>query len=329
MRSRWLLSTIGKRAYIADYFREASPEVYIVGSGRTGFTPGFTGCNETVLMPDIDSPGYLDAVRQLVADHRIEAILSFSDPDVAALSSIRDELTSNGVKCFFPGAEVANMGFDKLETARWAGANGVLVPRTYVDPLQALEETGLPLIRKPRFGSASVGVTLVSRQSDLLPPDHDPTQYIYQEFIAGEEVNIEICGDLDGRPMGICAWKKLLSRNGETELAVTQRRQDLIDFGLSLGNKARIAGPCDIDIIDRNGSLYLIEFNMRFGGGYPVSHLAGADFPGLLIRANRGERPALRSDYCGDIFMMKTLQPFGGPVSQADALFLLKSSYRD
>ena len=79
--------------------------------------------------------------------------------------------------------------------------------------------------------------------------------------------------------MSLSCWKKLISRNGETELAVSLWRQDLIDFIQTLAAKLPIVGPCDVDVIDRDGELFLIELNMRFGGGYPVSQLAGAAFP--------------------------------------------------
>lgn len=324
MKTNWLFSTIGKRGYIADYLREADPNAHIIGSGRTQFTPGFANCDESVLMPDILSAGYLDAVRQLITSHRIDAILSFSDPDVAALSTIRAELAAKGVSCFYPDPELARMGYDKLETARWATLHGLNTPNTLLDPLEAIETLGLPLIRKPRFGSASVGVAMVHDARDLLPPQHDSAEYIYQEFIDGEEVNVEICGDLVGRPIGVSAWKKLLSRYGETELAVTVRRQSLIDYGIDLAEKASIVGPCDVDIIERDGRSFLIEFNMRFGGGYPASHLAGAAFPDLLVRVQKGEHPALHTAFVGDIFMMKALRPFGGPLHQAG--HLLKTS---
>jgi carbamoyl-phosphate synthase large subunit len=328
VKTKWLFSTIGKRAYIADYLREADPSAHIVGTGGTLFTPGFTSCDETVLMPDIKSPEYADAVRRLVVEHEIDAILSFTDPDVAALSELRGELAAQGVSCFFPGREVAQMGYDKLETAAWAKRYGFTAPRTMLDPQQALDEIGLPLIRKPRRGSASAGVSPVYRHSELFPPESDDTEYIYQELITGEEVNVELCGDLLGRPMGISVWKKLLSRNGETELAVTTRDQALIAYGLLLGDRARIIGPCDIDIINRDGELFLIEFNMRFGGGYPVSQLAGAGFLNLLVRAQRGDTPELHTGFADRIFMMKSLRPFGGPMSEAESFFASKCSYR-
>lgn len=321
MTTKWLFSTIGKRGYIAQYFRDADPSIHIIGSGRTKFTPGFSSCDETVLMPDIASEEYPEAVIEIVKRLKIDAILSFADPDVDRLSSIRPELTSAGVACFFPGQSVATMGFDKLKTFEWAQDNNVTVPKTVDDPRIAAEYLGLPLIRKPRFGSASFGVSVVRHQKDVAPPEGDNTQYIYQEFIEGTEVNLEICGDLDGRPIGVSAWRKLISRNGETELAVTIRRDDLIELGLSLGEKAGVIGPCDVDVIEREGRLYLIEFNMRFGGGYPVSHLAGADFPRLLMQVQRKEKPLLHTGFADEIFMMKTLHPFGGPMNQAEQIF--------
>jgi carbamoyl-phosphate synthase large subunit len=190
-----------------------------------------------------------------------------------------------------------------------------------VDPEKARDEIRFPMIRKPRFGSASVGVSVIHNADELLPPKEDSTEYIYQERIVGQEVNLELCGDLNGRVMSVSSWRKLISRNGETQLAITTRRNDLIENALSLGEKASIVGPCDIDIIDRDGQLFLIEFNMRFGGGYPVSHLAGANFLELLVRVQRGETPPLHTGFLDEIFMMKNLQPFGGPLGQAANFF--------
>ena len=186
MRSTWLLSTIGKRGYIADYLRQADPDIYIIGSGNVVFTPGFTSCDKSILMPEIASPGYRDAVRALVSSRNVNAILSLSDPDVAALSLLRPELAAQGISCFFPDAETVTIGFDKLETARWPIANGVSAPRTFRNPLTAIQAVGLPLIQKPRFGSGSAGVAIIRHQRDLALPQHDSTEYIYQELIVGQ-----------------------------------------------------------------------------------------------------------------------------------------------
>jgi carbamoyl-phosphate synthase large subunit len=41
--------------------------------------------------------------------------------------------------------------------------------------------------------------------------------------------------------------------------------------------------------MDKNG-LMLLEINPRFGGGYPCSHLCGADFPAKLIALCKGQK---------------------------------------
>ena len=327
MAARWLLSTIGKRGYVADYLREADPHAHIIGTGSTMYTPGFRRCHESFLVPEIGNPSYLDAVRSLIREHNINAVLSFTDPDVHRLSSIRKELADAGVACFFPGPQLATMGFDKYETYRWAVAQGINTPATYLDPDLAVRELGLPLVRKPRFGSASFGFEIITRRKGLVREGNE-TEMIYQELLEGEEINLELCGDLDGRLIGLSCWHKLDSRRGETELAVTTRRPDMIEYGRDLATVARIPGPSDVDVFDVAGVKFLVEFNMRFGGGYPVSHLAGANFPGLMTSIVHGESPSLSMPFAPDIVMMKELQPFGGNLEDVQQIFRISGSYR-
>lgn len=49
-------------------------------------------------------------------------------------------------------------------------------------------------------------------------------------------------------------------------------------------------GPCDVDVIVRDGTPYLIECNPRFGGHYPFAHLAGANVPRFLLSCVSGTK---------------------------------------
>ena len=50
----------------------------------------------------------------------------------------------------------------------------------------------------------------------------------------------------------------------------------------------------------------LLEINPRFGGGYPCSHLCGADFPAKLIAIYKGQKliPNI-GDYPAGVYMFK------------------------
>ena len=43
-------------------------------------------------------------------------------------------------------------------------------------------------------------------------------------------------------------------------------------------------GPIDIDAIKKNNNIFIIDVNCRFGGGYKLSHAAGANIPELFVK---------------------------------------------
>jgi carbamoyl-phosphate synthase large subunit len=139
---------------------------------------------------------------------------------------------------------------------------------------------------------------------------------IIQQFIDAEALNVDGLGDLTGKPVCIVPWRKLLSRMGETERSVTIEYPELVALAERLSEKVGIIGPFDVDFFrDANGKLWVLEMNLRFGGGYPVSHLAGADFPRKILALICGEN-VVRSTkpYQSGVSMMKELRIIPGPI---------------
>ena len=320
-----LLSCVGKRGYIARLFREhLRPGDRIVGTSNTPWTPGFHACDVGVVMPDIDHPSYADAVLELCRRERIDALLSFFDPDVHRLSRMRDELQALGVKAFVPGPAAADVSFDKLRTASFLRELGIATPLTVGSLAEAREalrngELRFPLFVKPRcgFGSRNTFEARDLRQLEAfcsIEPD-----MIVQQKLGGEAYDFDILNDCDGRVLSVVPWRKLLSRMGETEQAETVDSPMLLDLGVRLSTALGHAGPLDADLFVENGVASVLEINLRFGGGYPVSHLAGADFPGMLLRLARGETVEHAiGRYRRGIVMTKELHVLGGP---RDAFF--------
>ena len=307
-----LFSCIGRREYIADFFRaELSAGDTIIGTGNSPWTPGFVSCDEVVLLPDIDDPSYIDAVLEVCRAKRVDALLSFSDPDVHRLSRAVGELTELGVVPLLPGPDVADIVFDKVRTCEFLVANGYSTPRTWLDPNEVPSPV-YPMFVKPRRGSGSTHTYLVNSDDQLRVLHGYAPDMIVQEAIIGEEINLEICGDLAGKPVGVSLWRKYRSRLGETEQAETFREPSLIEFGLGLAERLGVVGPMDVDLIRRDGEVFVLEFNARFGGGYPVSHLAGADFPKLLLSIVSTGIATPNYDYRPGVVMMKRLDVIGG-----------------
>ena len=63
----------------------------------------------------------------------------------------------------------------------------------------------------------------------------------------------------------------------------------LIEFGTQLLSNMKLIGPADVDVILTSDGPKLLEINPRFGGGYPCSHMAGADFCNKIIAMRHGQ----------------------------------------
>jgi carbamoyl-phosphate synthase large subunit len=320
-----LFSCIGKRGYMARLFREhLAPGDRIIGTSNTPWTPGFNACDKGCLMPDIGSAEYIPAVLDLCRRERIDGLLSFFDMDVRRLSDHVDEFARIGVKCFIPRTEAADICFDKWRTFEFLRANGFDTPDTYLDlaDVRAAMEAGrlaFPVFVKPRSGFGSRNTFKAQDWKQLEVFFGLEKDMIVQEALGGDAYDFDILNDLQGKPLSVVCWRKSLSRMGETEQATTVHDDRLAAVGQRLAGLLAFAGPLDADLFAWNGKVYVLEINLRFGGGYPTSHLAGAGFPKAIVQMIRGEAPTIRQgDYREGVVMMKELHILGGP---ADAFF--------
>jgi len=240
----------------------------------------------------------------------IDAIVTLSDHDVRALACNRDKFVDKGINCFFPSTDTMDIFGDKWFTYTELQKRGFSVPESWKSLDEALEANpNYPLVIKPRMGSASFGVYLVQDTENLLNKYSVVENPIIQQYLQGRLINVEICSDSDGHPLVGCVWERLSSVDGETALAKTIEHPEALKFIVNVLAEFPVAGPIDVDLVEADGMLHLLEVNTRFGGGYPVSHLAGADFPGAMIKSMSGHLPSDFDRYRRNVTMMKALTP--------------------
>jgi carbamoyl-phosphate synthase large subunit len=102
---------------------------------------------------------------------------------------------------------------------------------------------------------------------------------------------LDVVNDLDGEHSCTLVRRKLSMRAGETDRAVTVKDSRLEELGEIIGRNLRHVGVLDCDAIVTADGCYVLDMNPRFGGGYPFSHLAGANLPAALIAWASGEQP--------------------------------------
>src|SRR5690606_19988438 len=165
-----------------------------------------------------------------------------------------------------------------------------------------------PLIVKPRWGMGSIGIYEAENEEELdlfykktmnailksylkyESQDFIEESIIIQEKILGEEWGLDVFNDLSGEFVACVPKRKIAMRAGETDVATISMSDPLLSFWKDISKVTRHIGNLDMDFFIKDDIFYILEFNCRFGGQYPFSHVAGVDFPKALIKMLRGEK---------------------------------------
>ena len=292
---RVLLSSVGRRGYLVKFFKEAlGKDGQVWGGDNSKLVPAFAYCDNTVLLPKITEPDYADKLLRFCNENRINMIIPLIDPELEIFALKRQTFSDSGIMAVVSPIETVQICFDKYLTYQFGKENRIAVPETVLTIEEALDlverkEFNWPLVVKPRKGSASANITYCHDQTALKTAFENCPLPMIQEFIDGDEYGYDIFSDTDFRPVSIFCKKKLAMRAGETDKARSTNNKELIDFGLKIAQNLKIFGPLDADVMISKTGPKLLELNPRFGGGYPCSHLAGADFPAKLIRMFKNE----------------------------------------
>lgn len=313
-----LLTCAGRRNYMVEYFRAAlDGRGQVCAADSSSDAPTLHEADRAFMVPAVSHPEYIGHILELCRQNQVGLLLSLNDLELPLLARHRERFRAQGTVAVVSSPEVIDICFDKWATAQFLEGCGIAGPRTYRtlrDAQAALDsqDIALPLVIKPRWGSASIGIAYVEDAADLAPT-YDLIRrqlarsilaeasaadleraILIQERIAGQEYGLDVVNDLDGRHVATFARCKLAMRAGETDRAVTAESFELDRIGADIGQRLSHVGNLDCDVFLADGRLYVLELNPRFGGGYPFSHAAGADLPAALIAWASGATPEPR-----------------------------------
>ena len=307
-----LFTCAGRRTYLLKYFKEQlGNEGKIVGADMQLTAPALSAADEKVLVPAVYDEHYVDALLEICETHNIDVVISLNDLELPILAEKKSLFEEIGVVVLVSSPEVIDLCFDKLKTSEYIKSLGLRTPKTYSNLQSALValETGelqFPLVIKPRWGSASIGIEFVDSIEDLKiiyelikrkirrgilgeVSQHDENFILIQEKITGKEFGLDIINDLKGNNVAVSVKQKLAMRAGETDKATTVDNEELRRIGERIGSNLRHIGNTDCDILEMDGKYYVLELNPRFGGGFPFSYEAGVNLPKAIIKWVKNE----------------------------------------
>jgi carbamoyl-phosphate synthase large subunit len=302
-----LFTCAGRRNYLLRYFKKAlQGKGKIVAIDSQLSAPAMAEADISIQVPSVFDPGYIGFLLAIIVEHRITAIISLNDLELPILAKHRNVLEQYGAKLLVSDEAFLDISFDKWKTFHFFKKADILTPQTFLtidETLKAIKMNlvNYPLILKPRWGSASIGIETVENETELLLThqllklkiaksilkntclEDNGNCIIFQEKIDAPEYGMDILNDFKGNHYRSFVRKKMTMRSGETDRAISVIDNDFLEAGKKVGNATRHLGNMDCDFFVKDNKIYFLEMNPRFGGGYPFSHEAGIDIPSIYV----------------------------------------------
>lgn len=226
----------------------------------------------------------IDDLCKIIIENNINIILPFVDPAVEKCGILKEKLP----KVFIPSCDVnlCYVMFDKRESEKWFMDHDIPLPMSY----HAGDKFDYPIIIKPRTGSASKGIVVISNDEEWHDVANKDNFVIQQYIVNHKEYSVDCYVNQKGKIISIVPRERLAVAGGEVVNSITVDDKDLVEVSKKILANKGFYGPVTIQFIKDvdNGYTYVMEINPRLGGGVVTSIGAGANITEFILTEYEG-----------------------------------------
>lgn len=257
-------------------------------------------------VPKISENTFMDVLLTECKKNKIGMIIPTIDTELLVFSANRAKFESEGIHIIISDEQLVYACRNKRLTHELFLKYGISHAEE-VDP----DTANFPVFSKPEGGSSSIGIHIFHSPSEINNVHRLEPGRMFLEYLDPKD-HTEFTVDLYYNKQSECCFcvprQRIEIRSGEVNKGVT-RRNELVDLLRQKLNHLQGARGCITLQVFRNnttGKITGIEINPRFGGGYPLSYAAGADFPSLLLKEYfSGETIEYSDKWESDLLMLR------------------------
>jgi len=239
--------------------------------------------DQSFVAPKATSEAYPHFLMDLCLKYKIGLVVPTLDTDLLSLAENRSEFTSLNINVLISDTPLVKACLDKRETTHLFKTLDIPTPEIY-----GREAIKFPCFIKPYEGSSSIGANAILNQSMLSDDVMDNDKMLFMEFIDDtyDEYTIDAYYNKEGKLKCFVPRQRLEIRGGEISKGITKRHfvYDYLEPRLRMLKGARGCITLQLFARPTDNAYFAIEINPRFGGGYPLSYNAGANYPRWLIQ---------------------------------------------
>jgi len=302
-----LLTSAGRRVSLVKEIKETLSKLNLQGQVHAiDMNPELSSschvADKSAPCPKASNPEYTKFVLDYCIQNDIKVIIPTIDTELENLANDRDLFESKGIHIEVSSPEICRIFRTKKSTANIFNTHNIPTP-VIVDPQ---ENSKYPLFAKLDNSSRSIGACTVVNYEHAKSLIEKSSNYVFQELVHGEEFTVDCYVSKKNKLLACVPRKRLEVRSGEVSKAKTEYHSKIEEIAHNIvSNIDGFRGTFCFQIFLSEKEVSVIEINPRFGGGYPLSYNAGANFFELIFLEKLGKNLPSKVKWKNNLHMLR------------------------
>lgn len=289
MNKNILITSAGKRVTLVNLFKKELaldyPEAKVFTTDMNPeLAPAGYVSDHCFQVPRVTDPAYLQQLIRICQENEVGMIIPTIDTELLLLASNRELLQQAGVIPIVSSLDFVAACRDKRNTNALFQRLNIRVPEP-----RDKHHPVFPMFAKPYDGSLSKDLFVIRNEQELTPEIMEHPKLIFMEYIDKsqyKEYTVDLYYGCDNELKCIVPRERIEIRAGEINKGRTRKNYLVTYLKERMEYLPGVIGCICIQLFYRetDQDVVAIEINPRFGGGYPMSYHAGANYPRFLIQ---------------------------------------------
>ncbi|NMH88167.1 ATP-grasp domain-containing protein [Flavivirga algicola] len=232
----------------------------------------------------IDNDNYIDALYKICLENKVEVIIPTLDTELTILSKNHEKFLAANIKIVLSDEKLIKKCRNKLKTHKLFKKLGVGTAKIY-----SKIKYKLPLFIKPINGSNSSNNFIIKNKNQISKYQLESNILHFFEYLDHDiydEYTCDLYYNKTGELKCAIPRKRIEIRAGEVSKGLTKKNEVkmFLDQNFSFLKGARGCITVQLFMHKETKDIKGIEINPRFGGGFPLSYLAGGNYPKWIIQ---------------------------------------------
>ncbi len=288
MQPNILITSAGKRVELLLEFQKELRTIFsdakvLAVDLNPVMSPACQLSDKSFAVPRVTSPEYIDELLSICQSNNVKLVIPTIDTELAILAANRDCFSDQGIEIMVSDSNFISACRDKRKTMELFDSLGIRNPEP-----RDKNAPEFPMFAKPYDGSLSTNIHIIRCQEELTPEIFEDPKLIFMEYIDKKEYKeftVDMYYGADGAVKCIVPRERIEIRSGEVNKGATRKNYLVGYLKERMSKMPGVRGCICIQLFyrEKDNDVVGIEINPRYGGGYPLSYYADANFPKLMI----------------------------------------------